>query len=539
MTTTGARTAAVTEQAIPILTQANFVGQGFDITGKYKIPDSLILPILDPSKVGTREFDFLGHTYLIPAFVTGAQDTGGDFLEDTCSSRDEFQNSIAIKASVDVGYGAFSGHMEASYGREFASSSEYFYSFRNFYSRIATLSLLLDEANAALSNTFVQRYEALPGRVAPDTIDQFAEFFNDFGPYVTSRVNLGASLEYYVAVATSTQMSKTDISAQVKAEYKGLFFSGGISTDITNTDAWKKYSSSRHVKISVSGGDPALVAQLGNVDPSTPSMDSVKLYNAWADSTDTAPAVSDFSLIPVWKLIRDASKAAVVQEAFGALKTSMRPRLVIETSSTHGKPPVITLGKPVKPPAPPEHPIGFQLVILDRSDISVDSIRHDEYYGVNENSWYDAYERMYDAILADIDSGGFNSSKYVIVLASYGMSTNAPPNFAAYSVLRSAGGGEGLKEWVDRADPGSSMNLWPGVYTLVGVFGLGPDTGAELFRYTKAPEQLDVYFYRQRGAQYYTFAAGSTFKPPTEESESVRRAFTVTGKDQVFVEAIE
>jgi hypothetical protein len=160
---------------------------------------------------------------------------------------------------------------------------------------------------------------------------------------------------------------------------------------------------------------------------------------------------------------------------------------------------------------------------------------------VNEDDWLDAYERMYDAIVADIDSGGFDNLKHVLVLASYGMSKNGPPNYEAYSLLRSAGGGPALQKWIEEADPGSSMNQNPALYMLVGVFGLGPDTGAELVRYDdpETIDQLDVYFYRQRGATYYTFSAGSSLNPAAEGEPEVRKAFTVRGKDQVFVEAIE
>ena len=529
---------------VPTLSQANFLGQGVDITGKARIPDNLIQPLLDPLKTGTIPFFFLGKEFAIPAYVLAAEDTAGVYFEDTVETRQALQDSFSANVGVEASYGAFSGQMEAAYGRQFSQSSDFSYSYRNFHARLAHLSLNMGEAMRALSDTFVAGYQALPDQVTDENLQQFADFFDQFGFYVAAQIGLGATLEYYVAVQKQSQLSLESISASVKAEYKGLFFSGGVSADIANTQEFQSYASNRTVNILAQGGDPSLIAKLGNVDPGNASMDSVTLYNQWADSIDADPAVADFGLTGIWELIPDTMKSAAVAQAFAKLRDTMRPRLVMSTSSRENEAPVITLGSLIQPAEPLPGLSGFQMVILDRSKISPAGVLFDKYYGVPDGSSgdYYEYERMYDAMVADIRNNGFDDTRHVLILASYGMSSNAPPNAGMYALLREAGAGSALQAWVDLADPGSSMWLWPGSYILVGTLALGPETGVELLSQDPQSQnqiKQEVFFYRQRGDSLYTLSAGpSRVGAAQGEVASQRRAYRVRGKGQVFVAAI-
>jgi hypothetical protein len=531
---------------LPFLSQASFVGNGFDISGTYAIPDSLILPVVDPDKAGRKTFDFLGVTYSVPGFVLPALDTTGRLIEDVGETREEIQNSFAATASVALGYGAFSGEMEASYGHEYATSSDYSYAYRNYYSRLAVLSLLQDEAQAALSDSFVQAYEALPGEVTAATLPKFEAFFHDFGMYVTSRVSLGASLEYYSAVRKTSQLSTTEISANVKAEYRGLFAAGTFSATITDTESWKAYTANRTVSLAVSGGDPTLVAQLSNIDPSTASEDTCNLFTEWSQSITEAPAIADFALDGIWELIPDSTKRTLVADAFAQLQSALRPRIVVETTSEPDSKPTITIGAVISPDSEPEHPCGFQMVVLDRSDISPKGVLLDKYYGIPRGTgWYDDYkyvDLMYDAMADDLENGAFDDSRsHVIILASYGWSTNAPPNAKMYAILRAAGGGDDLASWYQTADPGSNMWRLPGSYILVGIPALGPGTGGELIKYDYdsgyAAVSLDVFFYRQRGTKLYTLSPGARKGVP-EDADDVRRDYLAAGPEQAYVEAV-
>lgn len=489
----------------PYLTQANFVGQGFDIWGKYDVLTSVITPLFDPSKAKSHKFEFLGQTFELPDYVVGAEDTNVYFTEDTGSSREDFQNSLAINASVNVGYGPFSGQMSAAYGRQFAQSSEYFYSYRNLFSKLATLSLTHNDEY--LSDYFIKRIAALPNTVKGNEA-AFIDFFDDFGCYYTSSVTLGATLQYYVAVEKSSSLTEDNISASVNVEFKGVFWSGGVSEDTKLTDSWKSYSASRHVNILAQGGDIEYLGQLVNVDPDKPGPETVELYNAWLKSIDTNPAVVDFKLKGIWELCGE--KRAVVLEAFHAYGRLMRPNLMIQCWSQVGLLPSVILDGEALVPQNPSLDHGFQMIVLKRNDISAKGVVLNKYYGFQDTRSSSGFQAMYQSMLDDIVKGGYRSNQYVLILASYGMDQNAPPTANIVPTLFSAGAGKRLEYWLTNSDPGSTFTN-NAAYILVGIFEAGRRTGVETFTSTWASPVTaasHVLFYKEPGTSLYTLSEG-------------------------------
>ena len=505
-----------TAERIPYLSQANFLGEGFDIYGKYDVISSAITPLFDPIKAGTTTFDFLGREYVVPSYVLPAEDTQGFYKEFTGETRDSFQNNLSQRAEVHASYGAFSGQMEESYSSQFASNSEHFYSYRSFYTRLALLQLIPDNLDQYLTDYFQQRVEQLPTTLDPNDIEPFADFFDDFGIYFISEVTLGGSLDYYVAVSKTSKMSTTEISGKVKLDYNALFQSAGVSAEVKNTQSWQSYSANRSVNIAAKGGDPPLLAKLTGVDPDQPNSTSVSIYNQWLDTIDTNPAITDFKLKGIWELCGD--KRQVVEQAFHEYGRAMRPRMIIEISSEPGNAPMIILSGDIRPSTPPEYPQGYQLVVLDRTNPSPAGVRLNKYYTFDLTSphpfYYQNAQNMYNQMLSDIQEGGFDNMKYFLVLASFGMSGNAPPPSNVYGFLRAAGGGSQLQGWVDIADPGSTYERWV-VYALTGVPNLGPSTGVETFggndfSSNEFHRTLEVLFYRQSGSSLYSLGAGSS-----------------------------
>ncbi|VVB71534.1 MAC/Perforin domain protein [uncultured archaeon] len=535
------------------LSQANYVGQGFDILGSFNISESVILPLLDPMKAGTIEFNFLGTDYTLPSYIIPAENTDGIYWEDTAETREDIQNSFSVKAGVKARYGAFSAQVEAAYGSEFAQSSQFFYSYRNFFSHMAQLSINIDEAKKALSDRFLQACDELPTNADPENLQAFSDFFNEFGVYFVSKVSLGASFQYYVALSKVSTLKKEEISASVKLEFNALTFGGGISSEVKNTKEWKSYSSNRHVNITVTGGDPAYIARLGSMDPSDPSSATVALYDLWAQSIDSNPAIADFSLNGIWDLIPDENKSNAALQAFESMQLSFRPRLFIETSAERGTCPTVILQSPLNPEKPPKYPLGYQLIVLDRTKVSPEGVLLNRYYGVPEDSLYERCEAMYDQMMNDIKSGNFNTNKYVLILVSYGWSSNAPPNSTIYPFLLSAGGGSKLINWVEYADPGSYMEAHTGTYILVGIPQMGNGTGVENYSsgwYNYVPVLQEVYFYKMRGSKLYLPSIGPSSKTSTSVASlsevfpgaarhEVSRTYLVKGKSRAFVKNIE
>lgn len=491
------------------LTQANFLGQGFDISGAYHIPGELLRPILDPDKVGTRTFKFLDEEYTVPDYVTGIEHSDARYLTHTVETRDEFQASFSVKAGVHAGAGGFSGQMEASYSRTFSESSDYSYAYTNFYQHVALLRLDPERAAKALSQGFIDAYQALPDEVTPETLPAFADFFHDFGFYATAELALGGILEYYVAVKKASKLGTETIAAQVQAEYKAAFFAGGISDEIKNSEEFKSYAGNRTVSIFARGGDPELLAQLISVVPSDPKDEYVTDYQLWLNSIKKAPAVADFQLFGVWELIPDPARRQRVHEAFITMLPLLRPRLHAVVSPQADSVPSLVLGTPLTPTPPPLHDRGFQMVVLDREKVGLAGVLHNRYYSADGTS-VAAFSAMYDEIAADLARFDFENTGLVLILASFGLSVDRPPSAKLVPHLRAAGSGDKLELWLERSQPSRDPSQAPLSYLLVGVPGMGTRTGVERLEVGKTLLTQEVLFYWQRDVRRYTFSAGST-----------------------------
>ena len=515
-----------------IFDQARYIGQGVDILKQYSLPDALLASMpIEQEGVPTHPFVFLGHEVQLPIFVEGIQATEEFDRSDCVESRDEFQDSIAAQAEVHAGIGGFSGQMSVSYGREYSSTSQYFFAYHMVSLRLGILEIAVGEVAPYLSSSYLADLRALPDWPDPQNLEAFQNFFNQYGVYYVKQLSLGGSLEYYVAVSKSSSLSTTSISESMKVEYKGLFFSGGVSESTTSKESWKSYSSNRSVRIRARGGDYTYLSALANADPEKASDGkAVDAYSQWSKSVASEPIVCDFKVGRIWELTTE--KRQVLEEAFKLMQHGMRPRLVIETNSTNNTLPTITLGSPIRPVDPPEYPQGYQVVVLDRENPTSSGVKWNRYYGTYfEEGNYAPIAAMYNQIQWDLEGLGLDNGRHVLVMASFGMSFAAAPQSSdIYPLLRSAGGGPKLQYWSNHCDPASSIFYWGASYVLAGVFGFGPDTGVEAFVGSWEnptwynPIVQEVFFYRESGTSYYTLSSGGgVIEKP------LRRSFTTTG----------
>jgi hypothetical protein len=500
-----------TDTTTTFLSQAAMVGQGIDVFGEYRLPESILANLIDVETAPTYTFNFLGTDYSVPSYVQAIEATSSEVIEDSVETRDSYQNSIAATADAAANIGAFSGQMSVSYSNEYASSSDYYYAYRNFYLGLATLVINLDEATQYRSQTFIDAIEALPETVDVDDLTPFEDFFDTYGYYFSSVVNLGGSLEYSVAVNTSSEQSTTDIAAHMKVEYKALFDSGSVSADYSSSSGWQSYQQNRYVKINMLGGDPVAISQVVALAETDPSSESVAAYDTWVNSVTTAPAATSFKVSGIWNLAPE--RASVLQEAFDLISAGLRPQMQIEAHAGSEKP-TILLGVPIIPTDAAEYGAGFQVVILDRTNPTVSGVMFTKYYSCELSSEYEPYGAIWQEMVDELTDAGYLDTKYFFILATFNWSRNAPPlqqppEYTAYSFLRSCGGSDDLVSWVDNSDAGSNVRLWPGVYALSGLAAMNAE-GVESFQDTETIRQT-VYFYKEQGSTYYTLSDGGTF----------------------------
>ncbi|HEX6097246.1 MAG TPA: MAC/perforin domain-containing protein [Thermoanaerobaculia bacterium] len=525
--------------ALPELSQAALAGQAIDIFSTYRLPDALLTNLLDADTAPKQVFQFLGTDYTIPVYVQGIEATSAKEVEDSVENRDAYQNSIAAHAEAHASIGAFSAQMSASYGSEFATASDYSYAYRNFYLSCATLQVNIDDALAYRSQEFVNAINALPEYPEPGNLRPFAEFFERFGFYFSSVVNLGGMLEYSVAVDKNSQQSTTEIATAMKAEYRGLFASGGVSADYASTTSWQKYRENRHVRINMLGGDPVTIAQVAKLAETAPDASSVDAYDRWVASVTTAPAATDFKVQPIWNLAPE--RRGALTDAFDMLREGLRPTMTIECGVTPGSVPTIILGQPIVPDEPPAYEMGFQVVVLNRENISPSGVVFNRYYSLREVlADYRPYGELWERMVRDVKQRGFNTPKYFLIVATFNWGFNAAPvqqapEFTSYSFLRSCGGGERLLFWNSHSDPGSSVASYIMSYLLVGIMGVGADTGVEGLadKYPLVPARRQVFFYREHNTKAHSLGDGGSFG--AEAAPNLRRVLNVSPRGGILV----
>lgn len=497
----------------PIMSQALALGQGFNVYGALSA-DSLITPIFDLEASGFHTFTFLGSDYSIPVITTGIEDTTTYYRGGTYDSRESFQNSISAGVDVQASYGAFSGEMNVAFSRQYETSSDYTFSYNSMYSQLAYLELAPDDHY--LTSAFQQRVSELPDTVTPDNLAAFEQFFATFGIYYTNRVVIGASLAFWVATLKTSELTDYNISAMLTAQYNGLFTSGSISTNILASATWKSYAASSSVGIQAFGADPTKAVAVAKLDPFQPSQASVATFQAWVDSIRTDPAIVDFQLTGIWE--RCGSKRQAVQAAWELYGAIMRPHLVATTTTnlyppTPATPPAVTIGRLIAPAAQPADNVGFQVTVLDGSAVLGDpaAVLFDEYYSISATNWWQAYEAMYDKMAADLSTGTLLAQGNILLLASFNLNYNATPTPAFTTILRSAGCGDALTEWLANADSGSALGF-PGNVLVAGIIGQGQGSAVEVMEYYwqsgTIPAELDVLFYRNADASGYTMGLG-------------------------------
>lgn len=496
---------------------ANYVGQGFNVYGSYDMTSTTGLLFDFPDNDG-HDFDFQGKTFLIPKTVLGAESVNTYYQHVSGSTRESYQDNLATSANVQVGIGAFSGDLKASFSREFQTASEFAFDRYTSYSKLGTLELRVDPSN--ITGSLAKAIDQLPATGEPGNLQAFADFFQRFGVYFIWRVVFGGSLQLYTAVDKSSGLSTQDISVEAEASYGALFKAGMKVATSTRRETFNKNAST---SVSAIGGDLKLAAQLGLVDPNAPSADSVKLFADWVGSVVASPAPVDFSLKGIWELCGDKRQA--VETAWALYSQLMHPKLTIQT---YGLPaptqlPIITLGRQLKPApaASPGRYGGWQIVILDRSNVlGDDGVKFNRHYalpGATESERHVGIAQMYDTMYRDITGSGCATSGYLMVAVSYGLEQNWGPLGDFFGLLHSCGGSARNLDWVKASEVGSGNSSFTN-YLLVGAFDSGTGMGVDFASgsdFARAGEPkvhnpvMQVMFYRDGKNAPYTFALAS------------------------------
>ncbi|MGY3037560.1 hypothetical protein ACVIIV_006730 [Bradyrhizobium sp. USDA 4354] len=250
-----------------------------------------------------------GTAYQVPADVH----VGGIFRAtssaQTFSTYQQIADYYSVQAGLEGGDGLFWASANSAFSSQNCESSSYFYGIQETLSE--RWSLTLDNALLyAQSNTngsswdavFSEVAKGLPATFDPtdkSSVDRYQNFFTKYGTHIVASVFVGARSSLSVAIERSSNISQTDASLDISAEYDLVTGSLGMKSSYKNSN----YESSRKSKFLAIGGNETLASLASNA-PSAQSNTDAKLtnYEAWIASTGANPATIAITLVGMWEL---------------------------------------------------------------------------------------------------------------------------------------------------------------------------------------------------------------------------------------------
>jgi len=452
------------DYANEVLSQAQVIGQGFDIYGQASL-GSLMEPLFDFSTLPTKDISFQGKTVKVPITVNWIAGGEQEILEDYGVSRSSFQEKISRRFGVSTSVGAFSGEVQSSFSTSDTLTSELNYAYVKLYSPMGIFQYQPGHEEY-LTTEFKQAVEHLPALVTEKNFTDFEAFFNRFGIYFVTQASPGAQLTYGVTVSKSSGLRTEDYAASAKASYKALFANVSISSDFSDSKAWSDYKASAQVKISTRGGEAELAAKLKSSDPFNPS--TAATYSAlmeWLRSATANPTNIDFRVSGIWEFA--GAKRDTVQAAWELFSRYMRPTLRL-TATGYSAPteqapiwPLIQLNdqKFVMPEG--SEKMGIDVLILDGRNFWAKPLFMRR-FGIDANRWFLNYDQFWNDVQRAICASGAAVSPNLLIIASCNFEWNMPPTSDMTSLLGIAGAKHLNENWFKRCTPGRPVSIVPG-----------------------------------------------------------------------------
>jgi hypothetical protein len=476
---------------------ADALGFGFDVVGRYDTT-SVTRAVFGHKTERLKEWTFppTGITYWVPdntsVFATTATSGSASVYE----SQQSFQSAVAVSAGASGSYAGFVGEFDFAYSSARESTASYYYGVYEASYQGWQLSLS-DHAAEWLNSGFVAEIDKLPGDFSPATRDEFFRFYRRWGTHYVSNVSLGGSLSYFSAIQKAYSSNETQVTANVKLEYKAVFVSGDVQSKAEWNELGKTWAESRQVKVHATGGDTSVL------DALEPGYGDSKagVATKWREAVMRNPGIIAIQLSPL-SAVAPAEKQEVLELALDAyLNGALLAWGSCERRDGQGpngsnyvtSGSVIASGIPVlpnpvvTPPNPPDDwsaVAGFRVAILDAS--TLEPIMAHDYF----EPWDVEHEaEIYDAIMKDVSA--VSATGYFAVVAGFAIARRNLPTAACATWLRSVGAE--LKAWT-----GDKYTMSGGhcSYVCIGKQGLLPGRAVESFAHDglqwPSPESYDA-----------------------------------------------
>ena len=218
-------------------------------------------------------------------------------IEETWEHLDD---QLSVDSSMAAGNAMFSIDANASQATQLRSEEEAYYALRNSF--IPLWTVYIPNSSRFSSQTF-ELDVPVPFKHAHRR--EYDRFFEQYGTHYVRRVWVGGKATLAFTIAKSSEMTKEDIQAGLKASVV-VQGSGHMNASLQNSK--DKLQNNSECTVFGKGGDELKLAALSSLDETA--------YNEWLATIKNNPQVIELEVVGIWTLISDKEKGQALQEAY-------------------------------------------------------------------------------------------------------------------------------------------------------------------------------------------------------------------------------
>jgi hypothetical protein len=216
-------------------------------------------------------------------------------------SWDRFNKRLSLDTTVAASNAAFSISASASNASEMRAEQDAYYAVRSSF--IPLWSVYLSDT----TNYLPEIDEAsIPVPFNHKNRREYQEFFERYGSHYVKRAWIGAKAMLFFTVLKSSQLSKEEIQAGIKAST--TMVQGEANTHLS--ESREKLLNSSQCSVSGRGGDELKLAALSSLDEAH--------YNQWISTVRENPQTIELEVEGVWTLLKDHAKGQALADAYRA-----------------------------------------------------------------------------------------------------------------------------------------------------------------------------------------------------------------------------
>lgn len=216
-------------------------------------------------------------------------------------SWERFNKQTTLDANAAVSGGVFTVSGSTSAQSQVRSDEEAYYASRSSF--LPLWSVYLTDLDLCIKE--LEAYDVpVPFKHAQRRA--YDQFFDRFGSHYVRQAWVGGKAELLFTIAKSTNMSKEDIQAGIKASY-GM---GSGESNAHLQESKERLRNNAQCSVTGCGGDEVKLASLSSLDET--------VYNEWLKTIRQNPQMIEMEVVGIWTLFKDAEKATAIQDAYRA-----------------------------------------------------------------------------------------------------------------------------------------------------------------------------------------------------------------------------